>query len=145
MHLRAEHSPSFSECSSLSVDSQCFEFKLKLQQQREVLSEQFFHVFVSFNQGQIQQIPITLKICMFLPLGRELAGRFALIVTPASESEFEFFGQQVCSFTVAFSEGLVREIPAGTHYQSALWTVVPLCLQKCLRTDERCVFCSQNN
>ena len=52
---------------------------------------------------------------MFLPPGWELVGPFALIVTPASESEFEFLDQQVYSFTIAFSEGLGWGIPVGTH------------------------------
>lgn len=42
-------------------------------------------------------------------------GPFALIVSPVSESEFEFLYQQVCSSTIAFSEGLAWGIPVGTH------------------------------
>ena len=42
MHLRTEHSPPFNESPSLPVDRQCFEFKVKLQSQSEVLNEHFF-------------------------------------------------------------------------------------------------------
>lgn len=42
-------------------------------------------------------------------------GPFALIVTSASESYFEFLNQQVYSFTKAFSEGLIWGVPVGTH------------------------------
>jgi len=51
VHLSTKHSPPFNESPSLSVDRQCFEFKVKLQSQSEVLNEHFLLFFVSLNHG----------------------------------------------------------------------------------------------
>lgn len=41
VYLRTDHSPLFDESHSLSIDRQCFQLKVKLQSQSEILNELF--------------------------------------------------------------------------------------------------------